>query len=80
MDSKLEIIIHQTAFEFLSYNEKDNALDILQNCSLKLVESSDVFFDGDRTLTGWHLYVKVPMDEIEIFDELIKEDISKCLQ
>jgi hypothetical protein len=78
LDIELEIIIHQTAFEFLSYNEKDNTLDILQNSSLKLVESSDVHFDGDRTLMGWHLYVKVPMDEIELVDELIKEDIFKA--
>lgn len=78
MDSELEIIIHQTAFEFLSYNEKDNALHILQNSSLRLVESSDVLFDGDRTLIGWHLYIQVPMDEIELVDECIKEDISKA--
>jgi hypothetical protein len=78
LDTKQEIIIHQTAFEFLSYNEKDDALDILQNSSLKLVESSDTFMDGDIMLRGWYLYIEVPMDEFELLDETIKKDISKA--
>ena len=52
MDSELEIIIHQTAFEFLSYNEKDNALHILQNSSLRSVSYTHLVTHGTR----WNNY------------------------
>ena len=69
--------IHQTAFEYLKYKGEFDAIHILEKSSLNLSESYDKWLDGDRTLTGWHLYIKVPMNLKEQLNEIISEEIKE---
>ena len=75
-----EKIIHQTAFEYLKFKQNLSAIQILKESSLNLSESFDGWLDGDRQLTGWHLYIKVPMNIKENFNEIIKEEISDAYE
>lgn len=75
---KWEETIHQTAFEYLKFKKRHDVISILEKSGLSLSESSDVWYDGDRTLTGWHLYIKVPMDLREYYNETIEKGISEA--
>lgn len=76
--SKWSRLVHQTAFFYLKYRDYYWALEFLKKSSLSLMSSSDVFYDGDRELTGWHLYIQVPMELKKKFDEYLEEDIKEA--
>ncbi|MDY9922763.1 toll/interleukin-1 receptor domain-containing protein [Methanobacterium sp.] len=59
---KWEDSIHQTAFSYLKHHGLIDALELLKKSDLILESSSDVWYEGDRELTGWHLYIQVPME------------------
>ncbi len=80
MNNEWEKTIHQTAFEFLKFKERSDAIYILERSSLCLSASFDTWMDGDRQLTGWHLYIKVPMNLKEQLTETMKEEISESYE
>lgn len=71
-----EEIVHQTAFTYLKLYELFDALKFLKKSDLNLEASSDSSFAGDRLLTGWHLFIQVPMESLHEFTGKIEEDIS----
>ena len=80
MNNEWEKTIHQTAFEFLKFKERSGAIHILEKSSLCLSSSFDTWMDGDRQLTGWHLYIKVPMNLKEQLNVNMKEEISESYE
>lgn len=80
-DFKWEESVHKTAFTYLKYREYIWALDFLKKSDLILESSSDISFEGDRELTGWHLYIIMPIGCIDKFDkdrEYLEDDILEA--
>lgn len=73
---KWEESVHQTAFTYLDLYGLTDALELLKKSNLNLEASSDTWYQGDRLLTGWHLFIHVSMEYLYEFSEQIKEDIS----
>ncbi len=71
-------LVHQTAFSYLKYKDYFWALEFLKKSNLSLMSSSDGWYAGDRELTGWHLYIQVPMEYKDEFDANIKKDIDEA--
>ncbi len=76
--SNWEKSVHQTAFAYLKYQEYFNSLEFLKKTSLYLESSSDTWMDGDRQLTGWHLYIQVPIEFRNEFDENMIDEIKEA--
>lgn len=75
---KWEDSIHQTAFTYLKYYDLSDALELLKKSNLILESSSDVWYDGDRELTGWHLYIQVPMEYYHEFTSEVQDVVSEA--
>ena len=76
MNNEWEKTIHQTAFEFLKFKERLMQSISWKNLVYVYLQVLDTWMDGDRPLTGWHLYIKVPMNLKGQLNEDIKEEIS----